>query len=183
MIVSPYDAELFGHWWYEGPEWLEYLCRKIAYDQQAIKLMTPGQYLERFPLHQISLPSMSTWGYKGYSEVWLNGTNDWIYRHLHQAAERMVALARSHYEERDPLVRRALNQAARELMLAQGSDWAFIMNTGTMVEYAVKRTRSHVGRFNRLDDQIRARTVDPGLVGDLEWKDNIFPFMDYRMYA
>ena len=183
IIVSPYDAELFGHWWYEGPEFLEFLCRKIAFDQNTIELITPSRYLEKFPEHQVAMPSMSTWGYKGYNEVWLNGTNDWIYPHLHYAADRMVELARVHRDEKDPLLRRALNQAARELLLAQGSDWAFIMNTGTMVDYAVRRTKSHVSRFNRLYEQIKKRSVDPGLVGDLEWKDNIFPFIDYRVYA
>ena len=183
IIVSPYDAELFGHWWYEGPEWLEFLCRKIAYDQQTVEMITPSGYLERHPTHQVAMPSSSSWGYKGYAEVWLNGTNDWIYRHLHQASDRMVQMAGAHRDERDPLTRRALNQAARELLLAQASDWAFIMNTGTMVPYAVKRTKNHINRFNRLHHEISQRRIDRGHLDDLEWKDNIFPHVDYTLYA
>src|SRR4030066_382721 len=78
IIISPYDAELYGHWWFEGPEWLNFLIRKIAYDQKTIKLITPMEYLKENPVNQVSTPSMSSWGYKGYSEVWLEGSNDWI---------------------------------------------------------------------------------------------------------
>ena len=102
---------------------------------------------------------MSSWGYKGYCEVWLEGSNDWIYRHLHEGADRMVELARENPDP-TPLRRRALNQAARELLLAQSSDWAFIMKTGTMVDYAVERTRVHVVNFNHLYEQIKRNEID-----------------------
>ena len=95
------------------------------------------------------MPSMSSWGANGYGEVWLNGTNVWIYRHLHKAAERMIELAHNYYNETG-LYERALNQAARELLLAQSSDWAFIMHTGTMVEYAVNTTKLYLKRFTDL---------------------------------
>jgi len=182
IIVSPYDAELFGHWWYEGPEWIDFLFRKMHHDQDTIKGITPSEYLDLFPVNQRSTPSMSSWGYKGYSEVWLEGSNDWVYRHLHKAADRMVELARTK-NGADGVMGRALNQAARELMLAQSSDWAFIMKTGTMVEYAVKRTKDHVIRFNSLYDMLKSGRVDVSLLEEFERKDNIFPDMDYRVYA
>src|SRR5262249_48663105 len=118
LIVAPYDAELFGHWWFEGPDFLEFLFRKIHFDQQNLKTITIPQYLDRHPVNQRSEPSFSSWGYKGYCEVWLEQSNDWIYRHLHEGADRMVELARR-YPHADDLRRRALNQAARELLLAQ----------------------------------------------------------------
>lgn len=181
IVVSPYDAELFGHWWFEGPQWLDFLIRKIAYDQHSIRLISPIDYLAIYPKNQVSTPSMSTWGYKGYNEVWLEGSNDWIYRHLHQAAERMTELA-NRFPTADGILRRALNQAGRELLLAQSSDWAFIMKTGTMVQYAVKRTKDHISRFLRLYDQIVSNNIDDGYLGDLEYKDNIFPDLDYTIY-
>jgi len=102
---------------------------------------------------------MSSWGWKGYSEVWLEGSNDWIYRHLHKASERMIELATLHpYAE--GITKRALNQAARELLLAQSSDWAFIMKTGTAVEYARKRTNEHILNFNRLYEDIKRNSID-----------------------
>jgi len=148
IIVAPYDAELYGHWWFEGPDWINFLMRKIAYDQKTIKLTTPMEYLAENPTCQVARRRLEL-GHKGYAEVWLNGTNDWIYRHLHVAADRMVELAQQ-YPNADGLLRRALNQASRELLLAQSSDWAFIMKTGSHVEYAVKRTQDHVLRFTRL---------------------------------
>ena len=181
VIVSPYDAELFGHWWYEGPDFINYLARKIYYDQHTIKMITPSEYLEMFPINQVSTPSLSSWGYRGYSEVWLEGSNDWIYRHLHKAAERMTELAES-FPNAEGITQRSLNQAARELLLAQSSDWAFIMKTGTMVEYAVNRTKGHLNRFNRLYKEIKEKRIDNTYLKELEWKDNIFPEMDYRVY-
>ncbi|HPT87533.1 MAG TPA: DUF1957 domain-containing protein [Bacillota bacterium] len=181
IVVSPYDAELFGHWWFEGPLWLDYLIRKITYDQKTIKLISPADYLEMFPRNQVSTPSMSSWGYKGFNEVWLEGSNDWIYPHLHKAADRMVELAYT-FPNADGDLRRALNQAARELLLLQSSDWAFIMKTGTMVEYAVRRTKVHIHRFNELYDQIKYNRIDPNYLSELEWKDNIFPDLNYAIY-
>ncbi|HOJ76563.1 MAG TPA: DUF1957 domain-containing protein [Bacillota bacterium] len=181
IVVSPYDAELFGHWWFEGPMWLDFLIRKITFDQNTIRLISPADYLEMFPKNQVSVPSMSSWGYKGYNEVWLEGSNDWIYRHLHKAADRMVELAMN-YPNASGDLRRALNQAARELLLLQSSDWAFIMKTGTMVEYAVKRTKIHINRFNQLYDQIKYNRIELGYLGELEHKDNIFPNINYQIY-
>ncbi len=181
IIVSPYDAELFGHWWFEGPMWLDFLIRKITYDQQTIQLVTPSDYLEIYPKNQVSVPSMSSWGYKGFNEVWLEGSNDWIYRHLHEIADRMVELAQN-YPSAEGDLKRALNQAARELLLLQSSDWAFIMKTGTMVEYAIKRTKNHINRFNTLYDQIKYNRIDGGYLHRLEERDNIFPDIDYKIY-
>ena len=183
IIIAPYDAELFGHWWFEGPDWINYLFRKIAYDQKTISPITPMEYLELYPVNQVCKPSLSSWGYKGYCEYWLNESNDWIYRHLHKAAERMVELARTYsYTNVNPLQNRALNQASRELLLAQSSDWAFIMRTGTMVEYAIKRTKEHLSRFTRLCNDICSNTIDANWLTDIESKDNIFPEIDYRVY-
>jgi len=181
VVVAPYDAELFGHWWFEGPVFLEMLIRKAAYDQNVFRLATASDYLRENPSQQVATPPLCSWGAGGYSGVWLDGSNDWIYRHLHRIAEQMIALARD-YAQPTPLERRALNQAARELLLAQSSDWAFIMKTGTMVEYAVQRTKEHVLRFQRLERQIRSGTIDEGWLGYAEGKDNIFPELDYGIY-
>ena len=182
LIVAPYDAELFGHWWFEGPEWIDFLLRKMHWDQQTVKPVTVPEYLDRYPRIQVSRPTLSSWGYKGYCEVWLEGANDWIYQHLHEGAERMVELARQNPDP-DPLRRRALNQAARELLLAQSSDWAFIMKTGTMVDYAKERTRLHVLNFNQLYDEISTGHIDEPWLNEIERRHNLFPEIDYRVYA
>ena len=154
----------------------------VPRNQDTVKLVTPWEYLCWHPKNQMGTPSESSWGNKGYAEVWCNQTNDWIYRHLHKAAERMIALARD-FPEADGLRLRALNQAARELLLAQSSDWAFIMKTGTMVDYAIRRTKEHLLRFTRLHDQVRAGQIDHNWLAHVEGKDNIFPELDYRVYA
>ncbi|MFH1380491.1 MAG: 1,4-alpha-glucan branching protein domain-containing protein [bacterium] len=181
IIVSPYDAELFGHWWFEGPEWIDFLIRKIHFDQDTIRMITPSEYLKENPHNQVIEPSMSSWGYKGYNEVWLEGSNDWIYRHLHAMADRMVELANT-YSGAAGITERALNQAARELLLAQSSDWAFIMKTGTMVEYAKKRIISHISRFNRLYRDIRSNSINEQWLQDKESKDNLFPKLHFSNY-
>ena len=180
VIVSPYDAELYGHWWYEGPEFLEFLFRKMHYDQKELRPITAPEYMAENPKLQVVTPTASSWGYKGYNEQWLAGPNDWVYRHLHKAAERMVELA-DRYREPSSLEQRALNQAAREVLLAQCSDWAFIMKTGTMVEYAVRRTRDHIERFTKLYYDLLNNRLDLDWLSDLEYKDNIFPEIDYRI--
>jgi 1,4-alpha-glucan branching enzyme len=181
MVIAPYDAELYGHWWFEGPMFLDFLIRKTVHDQDVYRLATPAEYLQENPENQLCTPAMSSWGERGYSNMWLDGSNDWIYRHLHKCAELMVGLARD-FEEPDALKRRALNQAARELLLAQSSDWAFIMKTGTMVDYAVRRTKEHVLRFLRLHDQLRGNQIDEQWLAFAEGKNNIFPEIDYRVY-
>ena len=182
IIVSPYDAELFGHWWFEGPQWLDFLIRKICFDQDTIRLITPSEYLLENPRNQVVTPSMSSWGWKGYSEVWLQGSNDWIYPCLHEASGRMTELVQR-FPEADGILKRALNQALRELLLAQSSDWAFIMATGTHVDYAVKRTKDHLSRFNRLYENVKSNSIDQNWLADIEYKDNIFPGIDYRVHV
>lgn len=181
LVVSPYDAELFGHWWYEGPLFLRDVIRQIHFDQDDVELITPGDYLDRHPTNQVASPCASSWGHEGYNDYWLNETNAWVYPHLHRAAERMVALARK-FPEASGLRRRALDQAARELMLAQSSDWAFIMKTGTTVPYAEKRTNEHIVRFTRLYEALQLDAIDEEWLQDIESRDNIFPQVDYRLY-
>lgn len=180
IVVSPYDAELFGHWWYEGPWFIDYLFRKTWFDQQSFEMTHLADYLRSHPNQQVCRPSQSSWGYKGFHEYWLNDTNQWVYPHLHKATERMIELSKR--EPADELQWKAFNQAARELLLAQSSDWAFIMRTGTMVPYAVRRTRSHLMRFNRLYEDLNQGQIDSGWLEKVEVIDNIFPEINYRVY-
>lgn len=180
ILVCPYDAELFGHWWYEGPEFI-YQVIKLSSKSSIIDLVSPSDYLKIFPHNQSAVPSMSSWGEKGYNEVWLDQSNNWIYPHLHKAAERMIEVA-SNFEDPVGLLRRALNQLARELLLLQSSDWAFIMKSKTTVEYAVKRTKDHIFRFNKLYNDIMRGTINEKWLREVELRDNIFPDIDYRIY-
>jgi 1,4-alpha-glucan branching enzyme len=183
IVISPFDAELFGHWWFEGPEWLNWFLRKAACDQNDFVLSTPSRYLETHPTHQLVTPSASSWGHKGYWEVWLEESNAWIYPHLHAAARRMTELARRFQSTTSPLIERSLAQAARELLLAQSSDWAFLMKTGTAREYATRRTHDHIHRFTRLYEQLCAHSIDQTFLAQCEARDNLFPNLCWRYYA
>ncbi len=183
ILVCPYDAELFGHWWYEGPEFLDLFVRKAACDQEAFRLTTPFQYLRENPTQQVATPAESSWGEEGYYRVWLNETNEWILPHLDVAMSRMTELARLHPIPPEPLVHRALNQAARELLLAQASDWPFIMRTGTSPGYARQRVTDHLLRFIELHEQLTTTRVDPARLAELEALDPVFPEIDYRRWS
>ena len=182
VVVAPYDAELFGHWWFEGPQFLSFLLRKAAYDQDEFEFITPGGFLARQPRQQALEPAGSSWGDRGYFEVWLNGANDWVYRHLHVAEVKMRELA-CRFPIPTPLQERALKQAARELLLAQSSDWAFMLTGGAMAAYAEKRTRDHLHRFHGLYLQLTENRLEEPWIAELEKLDNIFSEIDYRVYA
>ena len=213
IVLCPYDAELYGHWWYEGPYWLYILFKKIYYDECNFELITPSEYLDKYPEIQQCTPCRSSWGANGYSEVWLNPSNDYAHKHLHKAGDRMCELAynfRNVKSDLDNLERqiyelksqkkstakitstkkykdlklqlRALNQAARELLLLQSSDWLFIITNNTMVDYAHRRIKDHTGRFTRLYNELNSGKIDKKFLEEIELKDAIFPDIDYRIY-
>jgi 1,4-alpha-glucan branching enzyme len=183
IIVAPFDAELFGHWWFEGPRFLELLIRKAAFDQKDFQLTTPSEFLQGHPTQQTIEPAASTWGDKGHLEVWLDPSNAWIYPRLHAAARQMSEAARAHAESATAMADRVLKQLARELLLAQASDWAFLMKTGTAREYATKRTLDHLDRFERLRAQFTANEdVDLVFLSECEARDNLFSKVNWRYY-
>jgi len=127
-------------------------------------------------------PCISSWGANGYSEVWLNSSNDYAHKHLHIAGDRMVELAQKFPNAKGTL-KKALNQCARELLLAQSSDWLFIITHGTMVDYAKNRIKIHIGRFTKLYNQILENKIDEEFLKDISKKDSIFPFINYNIYS
>ena len=213
ILLAPYDAELFGHWWYEGPEFLDSFVRKACAEQKHFSLITPEEYLRRHPTQQVAQPAASSWGEEGYFRVWLNERNEWIYPHLQVAQERMTELARSfptlnltHNPNLDPVgerkeikkkikikntgagdspavLLRALKQAARELLLAQSSDWPFILRTGTSPEYARQRVRDHLTRFLTLHQQLKRGHVNEKWLAEVEARDNLFPQIEPAYWA
>nr|WP_153726543.1 1,4-alpha-glucan branching protein domain-containing protein [Heliorestis convoluta] len=183
IIICPYDAELFGHWWYEGPLFLDQVGRQAQQVSPGIEFVTPSDYLKKYPRIQPSTPCESSWGADGYHEVWLEDSNHWLYRHLHKAAERMIGLSKER-PHTEGLQRRALNQMARELLLAQSSDWAFIMKTNTTVQYAINRSVYHLNNCSLLYDMVTGeKPLREELVSELEEVNPVFPRMDYRLYS
>lgn len=201
LLLCPYDAELFGHWWYEGLEFLNFFVRKAYFDQKAFSFITPGKFLRRYPTHQVAKPAPGSWGEGGYWGMWLNDQNEWIYPHLRVAQERMSEMVRRFgsatpgEEQRrpspmpaaldlgQPLLERALKQAGRELLLAQASDWPFILRTGTSPDYARRRVSEHLLRFSKIYEQVLSGRLDETWLADMEFRDNIFPEVEYRNFG
>ena len=189
FITAPYDAELFGHWWFEGPLWLEHLIRDFAGTSDAnVRLATPADYLDSAtPALAVGTPAASSWGWKGYSEFWLNGDNQHVYPQVLDASRRLMRLIKNEqtrgHGSPPPWRSRALNQACRNVLLAQASDWPFLMKARTSSEYAEKRLRDHLARFCYLEDALLKGGIDEGYLTALETLDNIFPNLDYRQFG
>ncbi len=183
IMVAPFDAELFGHWWYEGPLWLEQVLRLAASGKYALQLQSGEDYLATHDTLQTLRPADSSWGHQGAYRYWINDSNDWIYPCLHQAADDMEKLIQDlkavHLSD---VQERAVNQALRSLLLAQASDWSFMLTAGTTREYANKQLEDHLARFNYLMDGLQKNRLDARYVAALEIMDDIFPTLDFRQY-
>ncbi len=180
LMVCPFDAELFGHWWFEGPAFLEALFRQAASDDE-LAVSTLGDYLRDFPVAQKSLPEFSSWGDGGFAEVWLDGSNDWIYRHVAKAIERMSELA-ERFPDESGLRERILDQAAREVLLAMCSDWALLMRAGKSAGFARRQIEEPIANFGRIYDMLCSNTVSTEWLTRLEKRNNLFPSINYRMF-
>jgi 1,4-alpha-glucan branching enzyme len=164
ILVAPFDAELFGHWWFEGPDFLEDVLRDLDALGRAgeIGAVTLGGYLERHPEAPVAEPAASSWGEGGFGQVWAGPEAARLWRHVHHA-ERAVRAAvgyRRHAPTTTP-AGRAVDQAIRELLLLEASDWAFMMRRGEMTPYAEARVREHVHRATRLSEIAMAESVAP----------------------
>ncbi|TFE72214.1 DUF1957 domain-containing protein [Candidatus Methylacidiphilum fumarolicum] len=181
ILLCPFDCELFGHWWFEGPLFLKELIKK-AHQSEILELTTPLEYLHRYPTQQICRPTYSSWGLEGYSKMWLNETNDFIYQHLHEAAYLLVELVRK-YKNGNKQTVRSLKQAARELLLAQASDWPFLISKSTAKEYAFLRVITHLNRFSEFCEGIIQQKINKSLLEYCEYTDNLFPSLNLNYFS
>lgn len=182
VVGAPYDAELFGHWWFEGPEFLDLVVRKVTCEQRTFQLSSPTDVIDSGLDFQVAMPAASSWGAYGYSNTWLNDTTEWIWPDLHRATAEMARIACEH-PRAEGLERRALAQLGREVLLASASDWPFMITMGTTVHYAESRIRTHLGRANRLLQGIRAHATDEQWLMTVEVDDNLFRDIDYHDLA
>jgi 1,4-alpha-glucan branching enzyme len=180
VLLAPYDAELFGHWWHEGPLFLEALFREAA--AQGLTLSTPMEDLAHWPEAQVATPAESSWGTEGSARTWLDPANDWIQPEVHRATRALVAEAARPLPA-TPGGERLLQQAARELLLAQSSDFPFILRAGTVVDYARARVQTHLLRFWALLDSVHGRPADEAAVSEAFSADVLFPEVNFRVFA
>ena len=189
IVCAPYDCELFGHWWFEGPQFLKLVLKSIEEDPE-VELTTCSQFLnEAKPTKVISIPEGS-WGEGGYHYIWLNQWTEWTWRHIYEDEKRMQKLASEFGETKDDNLLKILKQAARELLLLQASDWQFLISTWSARDYAELRISEHHNNFNRLCDMAerygRGQWVDPSewtFLGDCEAKDKLFKDIKLEWFA
>ncbi len=182
LIFTPFDAELFGHWWFEGPQFLDRLMRVFDADSEGVKPITVTEYLARHSSVQTLMPSESSWGERGYAGMWIDESNDWIYPQLHRATDRMISAARHFARAAAPITRRTLNQMARQLLLAQASDWPFLIKSGTAASYATKRVSEHLKEFERGWKCLSEAEVDATWLERTEKQYPIFPKIDFSIF-
>ncbi len=184
IVSALYDTELFGHWWFEGVSWIGQVLKDIS-DMDDIGLITNSEYIEKYSSPEvISIPEGS-WGEGGYHFVWLNEKTEWMWPIIYRAEKRMEDAAKRYKDTNDYIMERMLNQAARELLLLESSDWPFLITTMQAVEYAKKRFKNHVDKFNTLLDFVDGNKFDEESVAyltEVEDEDNPFSTIDFRIY-
>lgn len=188
VIVSAYDTELFGHWWHEGVDWLKATLRTLA-GSPTVQLTTAGDWLEAHPpTSRLALPE-SSWGEAGTHNTWQNPATAWMWQGIHGAERRMEHLVVLH-PTATGAVREVLEQAARELLLLQASDWEFLTTTTQAAEYAGQRFMEHLAWFNDMAQAAEMATtgepVDEMALARCRvyrMRDNPFPALDYHLFA
>jgi 1,4-alpha-glucan branching enzyme len=171
-IAALYDTELFGHWWFEGPEWLYHVVRKLA--EGPVGPVTAGGALEALPpTTVVSLPEGS-WGQGGFHGIWLNDDTSWIWTKIYRIEKAAAAL-----EPRlAGLDRRILKQFYREKYLLESSDWPFLISTWSARDYAEHRAAEHFERAltlaGWLEEGRRLGPAEEALLAVFESEDRIF---------
>lgn len=192
VVTAPFDAELFGHWWFEGPAWLEAVLRRVE-DDPDLDLTTCGAYLDAHrPTDVIALPEGS-WGEGGHHFIWLNQDTAWTWKHVYAAERALPALLEEATPARlaaDPTLERVLEQAARELLLLQASDWQFLISTVAAKDYAELRIAGHTEDFQSLAaiarrllavagrGPSRLTAEEEAALSTIETRDHLFPDVD-----
>ena len=183
LIMVSFDTELYGHWWFEGVEFIKQVVRKLHNFLPEIERLTAGEYLEKHPpVDTIQIPE-SSWGQGGHFYVWLNHLTEWMWPIINGCEKRIIDIV-AKYEKvpEDKLLHRALNQLARENLLLQSSDWPFLITTWQAKDYATERFEEHVARFEKIADMIEAGNINEEELVKIESIDNCFPVIDYRVY-
>jgi 1,4-alpha-glucan branching enzyme len=179
LIAAPFDTELFGHWWFEGIEFLAAVYRNLA-DRPGVRAATASEHLGLHPPRVAIELAEGSWGAGGDNGMWLNEKTEWTWRRLWPLEDRFWDVAPRVLDSAD--ARPVLAQAARELLLAQASDWQFIITTGTVADYAERRFTLHAGDAERLVAALEAVAAGGAVseeahrsADELQRRDALFP--------
>ena len=179
ITVAPYDAELFGHWWLEGPEFLGHVLRSLgaSHERGELEPVSLGGFLERFPEAVRSMPAASSWGEGGYGQVWTGRAASALWRHVHHA-EAIVTRAVARARSTSGVAGDALDQSIRELLLLEASDFPFMLARGEMTEYAEARMRAHHKRAFHLAEIAMKGSTDRSEIAWLREVEHRDRFLD-----
>ncbi len=192
VAMASFDAELFGHWWFEGPQFLRDVIMTLNSDPD-VELLTTAEHLEKFPPDKtVALPEGS-WGEGGDHRVWANDRVKWMWDIEYRCEALFGKMTFQLPWQKDKQVADLLKKAARELLLLQASDWEFVVTRGQAVDYGIKRFMLHVGRFETLIDLCEKLTRDSTYLGklneverhevaDADLHDIIFPEIDLNWW-
>jgi 1,4-alpha-glucan branching enzyme len=190
VMSSLFDAELFGHWWFEGPMWLEHVVRILAKDDIPIALTTGSEYLTRYPAEVKVKLAEGSWGKNGNSEVWLNEETSWTWSQIYRAERVFREIASGDRWRDGALGERIAKQLARELLLLESSDWQFLITTAAARDYAEKRFSGHLDEFVELEmlwaEFVANRSLsETGMsyLDDLEERDGLFAEIDPGLWT
>jgi 1,4-alpha-glucan branching enzyme len=206
ILCAPFDADLFGHWWFEGPQWLEAVARALdaraKQDPGAAKYATGivsttcSQYLDRHPRAGTIALGEGSWGTGGDHQVWLNSDTAWTYAQIYPAEIYVREVATAGKWRGNEWGERIVRQMCRELLLLESSDWQSLITTGSARDYAEKRFHTHHGQFTELKEmwQVYEAGLTSGVGGSLdlrqtnrlieiESRDGVFPEIDPGMWA
>ena len=178
VVVAPFDTELFGHWWFEGVDFLAHMFRSLA-GESLVRPATAATHLRERPPRSGLRLAKGSWGAEGDFSMWLNPKTAWMWPKIWAMETAFWELAPAALA--NPAAHPALAQAARELLLLQSSDWQFIISTGEVTDYALERFTRH-----GLDTENLLGLLRDGLPGgdlsaanrlaeELRRRDDLFP--------
>jgi 1,4-alpha-glucan branching enzyme len=193
VVTATFDAELFGHWWFEGPQFLRDVMLSLNADPD-IDLMTTEEALQKYPPDKACAMPEGSWGDGGDHRVWNDPKVGWMWEIEYRAE---AAFGKSSFEmswETNPQIKDVLEKAGRELLLAQASDWPFAITRGQAVDYGIKRFMQHASRFEVLIDLAeklqqdssylnKLTEVEEHEIKDVDIHDIIFPEIDLNWWA
>jgi len=184
IIVSAYDTELYGHWWFEGITWLKEVLRRLSRDD-LVEISTVADYLVAHPPTEAMDVPESSWGNGGGHWTWLNPETEWMWPLIHNAEKKMEGAVKRYPQAEGELLA-FLRQLARELVLLESSDWPFLITTGQAKSYAEARFKGHLARFERLYQAVNRgmfNNDDRHFLAEVQEVDNPFPEIDYRDFV
>jgi 1,4-alpha-glucan branching enzyme len=192
VVTACFDAELFGHWWFEGPQFLRDVMLSMNADSE-VELCTTQEFIERHPTDKTVAMPEGSWGEEGDHRVWTNDQVNWMWEIEYRCEAMFGKLTFNLPWRENDQVRGLLEKAGRELLLMQASDWPFVIRRGQAIDYGIKRFMQHVARFECLADIAEKLAEDSAYLGrrteverfevqDADVHDVIFPKIDLNWW-